>query len=102
MISLFGIHIVTDRDLTAMIRDGAASLAAERRSGEVALLAAVREWRDAREPCLDGQWEGDHTEQGKAARLAKWERFSKAQIALMSIARRLGAPVARKVERIAA
>ena len=99
---LFGHHIVTDRDLSRMIQDGAASLTAERRANEAALLAAVREWRDAREPCLEGAWEGDHTVQGKAARLAKWERFSKAQSVLMALARRLGPPVGRKIERLAA
>lgn len=55
-----------------------------------ALVAALTEWRDARQPCLEGQWEGDHSVEGKEARYRKWSRYSKAEAALMALARKLG------------
>ncbi len=54
-----------------------------------ALVAAVTAWRDARQAAFDL----DHkpiTREGRLARMAIWSRLSKAERALMAVARKLG------------
>jgi hypothetical protein len=54
-----------------------------------ALIAAVTAWRDAREVVLDLD-KRPVTREGRLARMALWSRYSKAEAALMTLARKLG------------
>lgn len=54
-----------------------------------ALVAAVSEWRDARQATLDLDAK-PITRDGRLARMALWGRYSKAEAALMALARKLG------------
>jgi hypothetical protein len=91
-------HIVTQADLTRAVQIGAARVATRRAherwghdQGDMfALIAAVIEWRDARQPCLDGPSGPSTTEEGRIERQAMWGRYSKAEAALMALARKLG------------
>ena len=54
-----------------------------------ALIAAVTAWRDARQAALDLD-DKPITKEGRLARMAIWSRHSKAEHALMAVARKLG------------
>jgi hypothetical protein len=59
-------------------------------SGDLfALVAAVTAWRDARQAVLDLD-KRPLTREGRLARMALWSRYSKAEAALMGLARKLG------------
>ncbi len=92
------LHIVTQADLTRAVQIGADAVATRRAQerwghdqGDMfALIAAVSEWRDARQPCLDGPSGPSTTQEGRIERQAIWGRYSRAEACLMAVARKLG------------
>ena len=89
-------HLVSD---AALARQGApvvhiAPDADQAANGLFALIAAVTEWRDARQPCLDSAG-ASMTREDRQKRLDMWSRYSKAESALMAVARKLGREVPR-------
>lgn len=69
-------------------------------SRDLELIAALIEWRDARQPYEEAYKGPCTTLDGRRERQAKWERYSKAEARLMEMARRL--PTAEPRRRIAA